>query len=244
MKAFSSDRVLSKWKDFISHLVSRYGAVRIEEDEMFMVEFWFQENRKVPRGFSDGDFVKNVYVSLDDFMGEKYVGFSSVVGNIIPENLDKALEYLESWPWGKVVRLQKTRVGTLHADHARIAAQSVVEQIIANIHRIDARRACAQHHVGKSARRSTHVDTVLLLQRNLKDVERALELVRTTTDISIQFTFDPELLVRSDHLTGAQNLAVARHHSPLHNQRSGELNGFQTQLFQKRGIRAAFFHEL
>ena len=68
MKAFSSDSVLSKWKDFISHLVSRYGAVRIEEDEMFMVEFWFQENRKVPRGFSDGDFVKNVYVSLDDFM--------------------------------------------------------------------------------------------------------------------------------------------------------------------------------
>lgn len=102
MKVYSSDSILSKWKEFVSHLESCYGAVRIEDDEMFMVEFWFQENRKVPRGFSDGDFVKNVYVSLDDFMGEKYVGFSSVVGNIIPENLDKALEYLESWPWGKI----------------------------------------------------------------------------------------------------------------------------------------------
>lgn len=102
MKVYSSDCILSKWKEFVSHLESCYGAVRIEDDEMFMVEFWFQENRKVPRGFSDGDFVKNVYVSLDDFMGEKYVGFSSVVGNIIPENLDKALEYLESWPWGKI----------------------------------------------------------------------------------------------------------------------------------------------
>lgn len=102
MKVYSPDKVLSKWNSFVSHLQARYGAVRIEEDEMFMVEFWFQENRKVPRGFSDGDFVKNVYVSLDDFMGEKYVGFSSVVGNIIPENLDKALEYLESWPWGKI----------------------------------------------------------------------------------------------------------------------------------------------
>lgn len=102
MKVYSPDKVLSKWNSFVSHLQARYGAVRIEDDEMFMVEFWFQENRKVPRGFSDGDFVKNVYVSLDDFMGEKYVGFSSVVGNIIPENLDKALEYLESWPWGKI----------------------------------------------------------------------------------------------------------------------------------------------
>ena len=76
MKVYSPDSILSKWKEFVSHLESCYGAVRIEEDEMFMVEFWFQENRKVPRGFSDGDFVKNVYVSLDDFMGEKYVGFS------------------------------------------------------------------------------------------------------------------------------------------------------------------------
>ena len=103
MKVYSPDKVLSKWNSFVSHLESCYGAVRIEDDEMFMVEFWFQENRKVPRGFSDGDFVKNVYVSLDDFMGEKYVGFSSIVGNIIPENLDKAFKVVEKplqgYPW-------------------------------------------------------------------------------------------------------------------------------------------------
>ncbi len=87
-----------------------------------------------------------------------------------------------------------------------------------------------------------HVHADAILQVDFKDLQRPSQLVRAAADIGIQRSAHAQALVGPERFTGAQNLPIARHDAALHNQRPGQLDGFEIHLFKQRFVRAALLH--
>ncbi len=77
-----------------------------------------------------------------------------------------------------------TDVGAVHHDDARISPQGPGELAVADIYRIDTRRAAPQQHVCEAARGRANVQTDAAAGIEPKDVERAFELEAATTGVA------------------------------------------------------------
>ncbi len=98
-------------------------------------------------------------------------------------------------------RLQIPDIGPLEHDHARILAQPPVEQPIADIDGVDARRAALEQHIGEPAGRGAHIDRDQPIRREAKAVERVGQLVAAAAGVG-QRGGDLDIGVGQHHIAG------------------------------------------
>ena len=80
-------------------------------------------------------------------------------------------------------RRQRARIHALHADHAQIAAQPVVQLAVTHIHADHLRRAVLQQAVGEPARALPHVEAAQPRHRQAGGPQRPFELEPPARDV-------------------------------------------------------------
>ena len=113
--------------------------------------------------------------------------------------------------------LERSCVGALDDDHARIVTQAPVELAVANVERDHADRAAFQEDVGESSRGRADVERLAAFDEDAERVECMRQLDAATTDIRMVRLLQGHLGIVGDLLTRfLGRLAVDEHDAREH----------------------------